>query len=119
MILSSAVHWLKLFLEDFYEKGSYGILTTHYANLKKLANELPDMSNANMMFDSRTLEPVYKLQVGEAGSSFTFEVAQKMESRIALSTVPKRRSKEVRYVLTEVLPNFRKNVPNYAKQPIL
>lgn len=65
------------FLEDFYEKGSYGILTTHYANLKKLANELPDMSNANMMFDSRTLEPVYKLQVGEAGSSFTFEVAQK------------------------------------------
>ncbi len=65
------------FLEVFYEKGSYGILTTHYANLKKLANELPDMSNANMMFDNRTLEPVYKLQVGEAGSSFTFEVAQK------------------------------------------
>ncbi|MFV8225799.1 endonuclease MutS2, partial [Christiangramia aquimixticola] len=65
------------FLEVFYEKGSYGILTTHYANLKKLANELPEMSNANMMFDSHTLEPVYKLQVGEAGSSFTFEVAQK------------------------------------------
>jgi len=65
------------FLEVFYEKGSYGILTTHYANLKKLANELPEMSNANMMFDSRTLEPIYKLQVGEAGSSFTFEVAQK------------------------------------------
>ena len=65
------------FLEVFYEKGSYGILTTHYANLKKQANELPEMSNANMMFDNRTLEPVYKLQVGEAGSSFTFEVAQK------------------------------------------
>ncbi|MCG9972332.1 endonuclease MutS2 [Christiangramia crocea] len=65
------------FLEVFYEKGSYGILTTHYANLKKLANELPDMSNANMLFDSKSLEPVYKLLVGEAGSSFTFEVAQK------------------------------------------
>ncbi len=65
------------FLEDFYEKGSYGILTTHYANLKKLANELPNMSNANMMFDNRSLEPIFKLQVGEAGSSFTFEVAQK------------------------------------------
>ncbi|MDR5590299.1 endonuclease MutS2 [Christiangramia sp. SM2212] len=65
------------FLEVFYEKGSYGILTTHYANLKKLANELPEMSNANMMFDNKTLEPIYKLQVGEAGSSFTFEVAQK------------------------------------------
>ncbi|MGY5847292.1 endonuclease MutS2 [Salegentibacter sp. HM20] len=65
------------FLEVFYEKESFGILTTHYANLKKLANELPNMSNANMLFDSKTLEPVFKLRVGEAGSSFTFEVAQK------------------------------------------
>jgi len=65
------------FLEVFYERESFGILTTHYTNLKMLANELPNMTNANMMFDSRTLEPIYKLQLGEAGSSFTFEVAQK------------------------------------------
>lgn len=65
------------FLEVFYEKESFGILTTHYANLKKLASELPNMSNANMLFDSRSLEPMFKLRVGEAGSSFTFEVAQK------------------------------------------
>ena len=65
------------FLEVFYEKESFGILTTHYANLKKLASELPEMSNANMLFDSNSLEPIFKLQVGEAGSSFTFEVAQK------------------------------------------
>ena len=65
------------FLEVFYERESFGILTTHYTNLKMLANELPNMTNANMMFDSRTLEPLFKLQLGEAGSSFTFEVAQK------------------------------------------
>ncbi|CAN5309954.1 DNA mismatch repair protein MutS [soil metagenome] len=65
------------FLEVFYEKESFGILTTHYTNLKMLANELPHMANANMMFDSRSLEPLFKLQLGEAGSSFTFEVAQK------------------------------------------
>ncbi|MFD2518590.1 endonuclease MutS2 [Salinimicrobium flavum] len=65
------------FLEVFYEKESFGILTTHYANLKMLANELPNMVNANMLFDARTLEPLYKLHMGEAGSSFTFEVAQK------------------------------------------
>lgn len=65
------------FLEVFYEKESFGILTTHYTNLKMLANELPHMTNANMMFDSRSLEPLFKLQLGEAGSSFTFEVAQK------------------------------------------
>lgn len=65
------------FLEVFYERKAYGIITTHYANLKLLANELPNMSNANMQFNNQTLEPTYKLVLGEAGSSFTFEVAQK------------------------------------------
>ncbi|SHI48258.1 DNA mismatch repair protein MutS2 [Mesonia phycicola] len=65
------------FLEVFYEKESYGIITTHYANLKKMAQETEAISNANMLFDSKTLEPIYKLHLGEAGSSFTFEVAQK------------------------------------------
>lgn len=65
------------FLEVFYERGAYGVITTHYANLKLLANELPQISNANMLFDGKTLEPTFQLVLGEAGSSFTFEVAQK------------------------------------------
>ncbi|MBQ4914986.1 DNA mismatch repair protein MutS [Maribacter sp. MMG018] len=65
------------FLEVFYERGSYGVITTHYANLKALANELPHATNANMLFDSKTLEPTFQLILGQAGSSFTFEVAQK------------------------------------------
>jgi DNA mismatch repair protein MutS2 len=65
------------FLEVFYERESFGIITTHYTNLKLLANELPHMQNANMLFDERSLEPIYKLVLGQAGSSFTFEVAQK------------------------------------------
>lgn len=65
------------FLEDFYQRKAFGIITTHYANLKMLANELPHATNANMMFNSKTLEPVFKLIIGDAGSSFTFEVAQK------------------------------------------
>ena len=65
------------FLEVFYERGSYGVITTHYANLKALANELPHVTNANMLFDGKTLEPTFQLILGQAGSSFTFEVAQK------------------------------------------
>ncbi|MEO0528880.1 MAG: DNA mismatch repair protein MutS [Bacteroidota bacterium] len=65
------------FLEVFYERGAYGVITTHYANLKALADELPHTTNANMLFDSKTLEPTFQLVLGEAGSSFTFEVAQK------------------------------------------
>ncbi len=65
------------FLEEFYHREAYGIITTHYSNLKILANELPCMLNANMLFDEKSLEPLYKLVIGQAGSSFTFEVAQK------------------------------------------
>lgn len=65
------------FLEEFYEREAFGIITTHYTNLKILADELPYTTNANMLFDEKTLEPLYKLHVGQAGSSFTFEVAQK------------------------------------------
>ena len=65
------------FLEEFYSRDAFGIITTHYANLKMLATEKDEMINANMMFNERTLEPMYKLALGQAGSSFTFEVAQK------------------------------------------
>lgn len=65
------------FLEEFYHREAFGIITTHYTNLKILANELPFATNANMLFDEKSLEPMYKLVLGQAGSSFTFEVAQK------------------------------------------
>ena len=65
------------FLEVFYERGAFGIITTHYANLKALADELPHTTNANMLFNSKTLEPTFQLELGQPGSSFTFEVAQK------------------------------------------
>jgi DNA mismatch repair protein MutS2 len=67
----------EIFLEEFYSKNAFGIITTHYSNLKVLANELENVTNANMQFDERTLEPLFKLFIGQAGSSFTFEVAQK------------------------------------------
>jgi DNA mismatch repair protein MutS2 len=67
----------EIFLEEFYSKKAFGIITTHYSNLKVLADELENVTNANMQFDERTLEPLYKLYIGQAGSSFTFEVAQK------------------------------------------
>ena len=67
----------EIFLEEFYHREAFGIITTHYSSLKILANELPFASNANMLFDEKSLEPLYKLILGQAGSSFTFEVVQK------------------------------------------
>ena len=67
----------EVFLEEFYHREAFGIITTHYSNLKMLANELPFATNANMLFDEKSLEPMFKLVLGQAGSSFTFEVALK------------------------------------------
>lgn len=65
------------FLEFFYEKKSFAIITTHYTNIKLVVEQLPNAQNAAMLFDENSLEPLYKLEVGQAGSSFTFEVAEK------------------------------------------
>lgn len=81
----------EIFLEEFYTKGAFGIITTHYANLKVLASELENVSNANMQFDEKTLEPLYKLFIGQAGSSFTFEVAQKNGIPFSLINKAKKR----------------------------
>ncbi len=97
------------FLEIFYERESFGIITTHYANLKMLANELPNMTNANMLFDAKTLEPLFKLYLGEAGSSFTFEVAQK--NGIPYSLINKAKKKVERGKI-----RFDKSIANLQKE---
>lgn len=65
----------EVFFEELYNKGVYGVITTHYANIKSRASELKYAVNASMLFNRSSLEPLFKLEVGQPGSSFTFEVA--------------------------------------------
>ncbi len=64
-------------LDELYEKKCFGIVTTHYANLKVWAGNHPQAYNASMTFDHKNLQPTYCLQTGVPGSSFTFEIAKK------------------------------------------
>ncbi|WP_299837598.1 DNA mismatch repair protein MutS [uncultured Tenacibaculum sp.] len=98
----------EIFLEEFYEKKSFGIITTHYANLKVLANELENVTNANMQFNERTLEPMYKLFVGQAGSSFTFEVAQKNGIPYSLINRAKKRVESEKVRLDKTISRLQK-----------
>ena len=98
----------EIFLEEFYSKGSYGIITTHYSNLKVLANELPNVTNANMQFNERTLEPMYKLFIGQAGSSFTFEVAQKIGIPFRLINQAKKRVESEKVRLDKTISRLQK-----------
>ncbi len=96
------------FLEVFYEREAYGIITTHYTNLKLLANELPFAVNANMQFDNRSLEPMYKLHLGEAGSSFTFEVAQKNGIPYSLINKAKKKIERGKVRFDKTIANLQK-----------
>ncbi len=66
----------EVFFEKLYQKKSFGVITTHYGNIKLKADELKNAFNGCMLFDTKTLEPLYKFSSGQPGSSFTFEVAQ-------------------------------------------
>lgn len=98
----------EIFLEEFYQKKAFGIITTHYSNLKVLANELEFVSNANMQFDERSLEPLYKLFIGQAGSSFTFEVAQKNGIPFSLINQAKKRVENEKIRLDKTISKLQK-----------
>ena len=65
-------------LEELVKAKTFGVITTHYSNVKLLANKLTGVSNGSMLFDLETLDPKYILTVGEPGSSYTFEVAERV-----------------------------------------
>lgn len=65
-------------MEEFVKLKTYGIITTHYANLKHFASSAQNMVNAAMLFDERNMKPLYELEIGRPGSSFAFEIAKKI-----------------------------------------
>ncbi len=65
-------------LEELAHKKAYGVITTHYRNLKLFADKHEGLANAAMQFDSKNLEPLYQLEIGKPGSSFAFEIAKKI-----------------------------------------
>ncbi len=65
-------------LEQLNKKEAFGVITTHYTNLKLKAERSEGMINGAMLFDSNAMQPLYKLQIGKPGSSFAFEIAKKI-----------------------------------------
>ncbi len=65
-------------LEELNQKEAFGVVTTHYTNLKHYATSTPGIINGAMLFDTHHMEPRFELQIGEAGSSFAFEIARKI-----------------------------------------
>lgn len=65
-------------LKRFVERGTYGIITTHYQNLKHFAQDSSSVVNGAMLYDRTKMQPLFMLQVGNPGSSFAIEIARKI-----------------------------------------
>lgn len=65
-------------LEVFNRNGSYGVITTHYTNLKHIAGQTPGLVNGAMLYDRHKMEPLFSLSIGSPGSSFAIEIAKKI-----------------------------------------
>lgn len=65
-------------LQEINRQKAYGVITTHYTNLKVLAERTSGLVNGAMLFDSKEMQPLYILQTGKPGSSFAFEIARKI-----------------------------------------
>lgn len=65
-------------LESLNHKKVRGMVTTHYSNLKIFASNTEGLENASMLFDNVNMKPMYMLEVGKPGSSYAFEIAQKI-----------------------------------------
>ena len=63
-------------LEELYRRHAFGVVTTHFADLKLLADKYPGIRNGAMLFDTENMKPLYRLSIGHPGSSFAFEIAQ-------------------------------------------
>ncbi len=68
----------EVILEELVKKHSYGIVTTHYLNLKVMASKTPGIINGSMAFDEKNLLPLYRLNIGKPGSSYTFAIAERI-----------------------------------------
>ena len=63
-------------LDRLNEQKTWGVVTTHYSNLKHFAADTPGIENGAMLFDTGEMLPLYRLEIGQPGSSFAFEIAR-------------------------------------------
>lgn len=65
-------------LHRFNDQGAFGVITTHYQNLKTYAEEHPGLVNGAMLYDRHEMRPLFRLSIGRPGSSFAIEIARKI-----------------------------------------
>ncbi len=102
-------------LEELNSKKAVGIITTHYMNLKILADRTKGIINGSMAFDARKLEPLFRLEVGKPGSSYTFVVAERSGLPFSVINRARKKVKKNTLLLEELLNKVEKEKSEIAR----
>src|SRR6185369_5905688 len=106
----------EVILEELVKKHSYGIVTTHYLNLKVMANKTPGIINGAMAFDEKNLMPQYKLNIGKPGSSYTFAIAERIGLDRPLIDRARKMVDEEHFRLDKLLNRTEQDLHNLEKK---
>nr|WP_315822565.1 hypothetical protein [Paraflavitalea speifideiaquila] len=106
----------EVILEELVRKHSMGIVTTHYLNLKVMANKTPGIINGAMGFDEKNLLPMYKLIIGKPGSSYTFSIAERIGLDPALITRARKLVEEDHFRLDKLLNRTEQDLQEIEKK---
>ncbi|MBA4197421.1 MAG: DNA mismatch repair protein MutS [Chitinophaga sp.] len=106
----------EVILEELNRKHAMGIVTTHYLNLKVMANHTPGIINGAMGFDEKNLQPMYQLIVGKPGSSYTFSIAQRIGLPQHLINRARKLVDDDHFKLDKLLNNTEQNLQQLDKE---
>lgn len=108
----------EVIMEELAHKHSFGIVTTHYLNLKVMANKVAGIINGAMAFDEENLLPLYKLIIGKPGSSYTFSIAERIGLPKHLITKARKLVDEEHFRLDKLLNRTEQDLRELEKKEI-
>jgi len=108
----------EVIMEELGRRHAMGIVTTHYLNLKVMANHTQGIINGAMAFDEKNLQPLYKLIVGKPGSSYTFSIAERIGLPQHLINRARKLVDDEHFQLDKLLNNTEQNLQQLDKEKI-
>ena len=106
----------EVILEELVKKHAFGIVTTHYLNLKIMANKTAGIINGAMAFDEKNLQPLYRLITGKPGSSYTFSIAERIGLEPRLISRARDLVDEDHFRLDKLLNRTEQDLQNIEKE---
>ncbi len=106
----------EVIMEELCRRHAMGVVTTHYLNLKVMANHTQGIVNAAMAFDEKNLQPLYKLMVGKPGSSYTFAIAERIGLPVHLINRARKLVDDEHFQLDKLLNNTEQNLQHLEKE---